>query len=474
MNAAGKADIGIVGLGAMGANLALNFAERGFHVAVYDRFEAAVRRLDEGAGELSEQLVTCLSTDKFLHALSRPRTVILLIPAGEPVDLQITELRPSLAADDVIIDAGNSNFRDTARRAEEAASQGPAFLGIGVSGGAEGARSGPAMMAGGDAAAWRRVAPMLRAVAARHDDEPCAAYVGPAGAGHFVKTVHNGIEYADMQMIAEVYGVMRDGLAMPAGAIAEAFAAWNDGPLKSYLTEISAEIAATTDAATGQPVLDVIADRAEQKGTGRWTAIEAQHLGVPVTTIDAAVAARNVSARVEARREGQALFGRAEPVLDAAEAPPAMLEQALICGKIACYAQGFDMLARASEVHGWDLPLAGIARIWHAGCIIRCDMLDGMAGALDEDPVRNLMFAPVFATHLKRAQAGLRDLVVHATRQGQPVPALAAAIAHFDAMRTVRSTANIVQAQRDFFGAHGFERTDREGEHHGPWGSAET
>ncbi|MFN4170976.1 MAG: NADP-dependent phosphogluconate dehydrogenase, partial [Pseudorhodobacter sp.] len=299
--------------------------------------------------------------------------------------------------------------------------------------------------------------------------EPCAGRMGEAGAGHFVKTVHNGIEYADMQMIAEVYGVMRDGMGMQAPAISAVLADWNKGPLQSYLIEISASVAGVIDERARKPILDVILDRAGQKGTGRWTVIEAQHLAAPIPVIDAAVTARNTSARLDERRAGEALFGAAPRALPVGALTLADLEQAMIAGKILCYAQGFALISAASGEFGWSLPLPEIARVWREGCIIRSSMLNDMATALAEDAGRNLMLAPFFADHLTRCHGALRKVVATAALNGLPVPALAAGLAWFDMMRTARSTANMIQGQRDFFGAHGFERLDGGSGHHGPW-----
>jgi 6-phosphogluconate dehydrogenase len=293
--------------------------------------------------------------------------------------------------------------------------------------------------------------------------------MGPDGAGHFVKTVHNGIEYADMQMIAEIYGILRDGHGMAAAGIAPLFDRWNEGPLRSYLIEITSAVLRAVDPDTGSAMVDVILDSAGQKGTGRWTAIEALHLGAPATAIEAAVAARNLSARLDERRAGAARFGG--PASAADGGPDAdRLEAALLAGKIACYAQGFGLLAAASREFGWGLPLADVARVWRAGCIIRSAMLDDMAAALDADPDTNLMLAPRFAARLEASHGSLRAVVAQAALSGTPAPALGAALAYFDSMRAARSTANLLQAQRDFFGAHGFARTDRPGAHHGPWG----
>jgi 6-phosphogluconate dehydrogenase len=464
-----QAEIGLVGLGTMGAALALNIADKGFAVAVWNRTASVTRAFHAGAGPLAPRITPTETLAGLVAAIRRPRAILLMLPAGPVIDDQIAALRPLLGEGDLIIDAGNADFHDSERRAAAAQAQGWPFLGIGVSGGEEGARHGPAIMGGGPRAAWDRVAPILTAIAAKYDGEPCATWFGPGGAGHFVKTVHNGIEYADMQMIAETYGVMRDGLGLGADRIAEVFAGWNDGTLKSYLIEISARIAAARDPATGRPMLDIILDAAGQKGTGRWTAIEAQHLAAAVPVIEAAVMARNLSARLADRARGEALFGAAPQRL----APDALtlhdLEQALIAGKILCYAQGFELLAAASAGYGWGLPLPAVARVWRAGCIIRSAMLNDMATALAEDAARNLIFAPFFADHLKRTHAALRRVVATAAASGLPVPALSSGLAWFDMMRTARGTANLIQAQRDFFGAHGFRRLDGLPGDHGPW-----
>lgn len=461
------AEIGLIGLGTMGAALALNIAEKGFAVAVFNRTAEKTRAFHKGAGVLAEKVIPCETLEALVAAIRAPRAIILMVTAGEGVDNQIAALRPLLGPEDIIIDAGNANFRDTNRRMAEADGQGWRFLGIGVSGGEEGARHGPSVMAGGPEGAWNRVAPVFRAIAAQYRGEPCAARMGETGAGHFVKTVHNGIEYADMQMIAEVYGVMRDGLGMGAGAIGDVFARWNEGVLNSYLIEISAAVSKATDAATGKPMLDIILDRAGQKGTGRWTVIEAQHLGAPVSAIEGAVAARNMSAALAERKKGEAVFGprgksRPDVTIEA-------LEQALIAGKILCYAQGFALITAAAADQGWALPLPEIARIWRSGCIIRSTMLGDMARALEAAPETNLMHSAPFTGMLKAGEGALRQVVAAGALHALPVPALAAGLAYFDTMRTARTTADMIQGQRDFFGAHGFERTDRPGAHHGPW-----
>lgn len=325
-------------------------------------------------------------------------------------------------------------------------------------------------MAGGTAAAWARVGPILQTIAAQFEGTPCATYMGTDGAGHFVKAVHNGIEYADMQIIAEAYGLLRDGLGMTAGEIGDVLARWNQGALKSYLTEISAEVAKTTDPDTGKALLDVILDKAGQKGTGRWTAIEAQHLGAPVMTIEAAVAARNVSAQLPLRQQGEAIYGAAPTALDVDQTVFIdQLEQAVLAGKIACYAQGFAMLQSAASAFDWVLPMAEIAKVWRAGCIIRSAMLDEMSDALAADDFSNLLFSPTFVTHLQSSHNHLRAVVALGATSGNPVPALSSALSYFDMMRTSRSTANMIQGQRDYFGHHSFTRLDKDGVYHGPW-----
>ena len=466
-----QTEIGLIGLGTMGAALALNIAEKGFRISVFNRTLATVDDFVAGAGPLAPQIVPTRSLEELVASIAEPRAIILMVPAGEVVDAQIAALRLLLGPDDLIIDAGNANFHDTNRRAEKAAAAGVPYLGVGVSGGEDGARHGPSIMGGGDRATWQRVAHILEAISAKYEGQPCATWMGEGGAGHFVKTVHNGIEYADMQLIAETYGVMRDGLGMSATDSGAVFEDWNDGPLNSYLIEITGKVSRATDSATGKPMLDVILDKAGQKGTGRWTVIESQMVGAPVPVIEAAVAAPNMSAALDTRRAGEALFGAAPQPLPEGSLTLEALEAAMIAGKIMCYAQGFDLLARTGATYGWDLPMPEIAEVWRAGCIIRSAMLNDMATALRDDATRNLMFAPYFADLMSRHEGALRQVVATAMTHGLPVPALSAALGYFDSMRTARSTANMLQAQRDFFGAHGFERIDADGAHHGPWGS---
>ena len=461
-----KAEIGLIGLGTMGAALALNIAEHGFDIAVWNRTTSVTQGFHASAGELAARITPTETLEALVEAIAQPRAIILMVPAGAAVDEQIAALRPLLGPDDLIIDAGNANFHDTNRRTRDAT--GP-FLGIGVSGGEEGARHGPAIMGGGKRADWDRVAPILTAISAKHDGEPCANWMGEEGAGHFVKAVHNGIEYADMQMIAEIYGILRDGMGYTPDRVADVFARWNDGPLQSYLVEISGKVAAAVDQETGKPLLEVIVDAAGQKGTGRWTAIEAQHLAAPIPCIEAAVVARNLSSRRDARAEGERLFGAGPVSMGDAAPSEEALESALICGKILCYAQGFEMIAAASEQFGWSLDLPTIARTWRAGCIIRSAMLDDMATALAEASSRNLMFADFFTRKIQDSHADLRQVVCAGAAHGIALPALGAGLSYFDAMRTARGTADMIQGQRDYFGLHGFERFDGRKDQHGPW-----
>lgn len=461
------AEIGLIGLGTMGAMLSLNIAEKGHRIAVFNRTTARTQEFAAEAGALAHMIVPTESLEALVAALTPPRAIILMVPAGPAVDAQIAALRPLLDADDMIIDAGNANFRDTRLRAAQAEAEGWPFLGIGVSGGSEGARHGPSIMGGGPKAAWDRVAHILTDISAKYQGAPCATWMGKGGAGHFVKTVHNGIEYADMQLIAEIYGILRDGLGREAASIATVFERWNAGRLRSYLIEISGKVAAAHDTDSDGPLLDVILDRAGQKGTGRWTVIEAQQAGAPVPVIEAAVAARNMSAALAARKAGEARFGAAPQALNVDDTT---LEAALLAGKILCYAQGFALLDDVGVTEGWSLPMGAIAKVWREGCIIRSDMLNDMAQALDEEPGRNLMLAPAFAEMLDAAVPALRHVVGLTVAHGIPAPALSAALSYFDTMRTARSTANMIQGQRDFFGLHGFERLDRDGtDFHGPW-----
>ena len=484
-----NAAIGLIGLGTMGAALALNIADRGYRVAVTNRTTAKIAPFVEAAGPLGERIVPSEGLEEFVRSIERPRTVIVMIQAGKPVDDQIDALMPLLDAGDAIVDAGNANYRDTQRRFELLEGTGIDFVGLGVSGGEEGARHGPSMMMGGSQKSWASMREVAEAIAAKYGDAnpegradgpgaPCVDRLGPGGAGHFVKTMHNGIEYADMQMIAEVYGMMRDGLGMAPAAMAPVFERWNAGPLASYLIEITAEVLAVDHG--GAPIVDAIVDKAGQKGTGRWASIEALTLGVSATAIDEAVAARSLSALKDERTAADALYALGAEAIDEDHGEVlADLEMALLAGKVAAYAQGFAAMRAMSDERGWDVPLARVAEVWRAGCIIRSDFLSVIAEALPEAlPSRNaakggqpanLLVVPEFVAMVADALPALRRTVARAARHGHPVPALGAALAYVEGYARERGTANLIQAQRDFFGAHGFELIGEEGERHGPW-----
>ncbi|TWI92647.1 6-phosphogluconate dehydrogenase (decarboxylating) [Roseibium hamelinense] len=468
-------DIGIIGLGTMGGSLALNIAEKGFLVSIWDQNPDKAMSVYASAGAMRKSLHPVQTLSNFILSLRSPRTVLLMVPAGEPVDAVLRLLQPHLDVGDIVIDAGNSNFHDTNCRAETLDAIGLRYMGVGVSGGEAGARRGPAIMAGGDLDAWEHVKPIFEAIAARYGALPCAAHVGNDGAGHLVKAVHNGIEYADMQLIAEASGLLTRGLKLGYRASGAVFEDWNNGPLQSYLIEITSKIFKETDPETGKPLLDVILDCAEQKGTGRWTAIEALNLGVPAGVISAAVDFRFLSARPAERKDGQFVFSGSGAQLCAEDLSIADIEAALIAGKIISYTQGFQLIQEAADDNGWDIDLASVARIWRNGCIIRSAMLDEMASALAGAPGKSLMRSAYFAQQLSQTIPNLRKVARAGIQAGQPIPALMAALAYFDTARTSRCTANVIQAQRDYFGAHGFMRTDQPGTgFRGPWAHEKT
>ncbi len=469
-----QAEIGLIGLGVMGSNLALNIAEKGNKIAVFNRTPEVTKKFYADAGELQGQIIPCETIEEFIAAIRPPRPIIIMIKAGDPVDQQMEILKPHLENGDIMIDAGNANFRDTIRRFDTLKDTDLTFIGMGVSGGEEGARHGPSIMVGGTEESWKRVEKVLTSISAKYDNDPCVAWLGNDGAGHFVKTIHNGIEYADMQMIAEIYGILRDGLKLSAAEIADVFGEWNKGRLNSYLIEITEKVLRAADPITGKPMVDLILDKAGQKGTGKWSVIEAQNMGVAATAIEAAVAARILSSQKTEREAAETILGlpKALPAPADKKAFIADLENALLAAKIGAYAQGFAVMAAASKEFGWDLPMPTIARIWRAGCIIRSQFLDEITSAFTKDPhVANLIVTPAFAQMVKDTDAPLRRVVSHAVLSGLPVPALASALSYFDAYRRARGSANLIQAQRDFFGAHGFERTDGVDKPHGPWGS---
>lgn len=468
-----QAEIGLIGLGVMGANLALNIAEKDNRIAVFNRSPEVTRKFHAQAGSLQGRIVPCETLQDFVAAIRPPRPIIIMIKAGDPVDQQMELLKPYLSNGDIMIDAGNANFRDTMRRFDQLKDSGLTFIGMGVSGGEEGARHGPSIMVGGTEDSWKRVEKVLTSISARFNDEPCVAWLGENGAGHFVKTIHNGIEYADMQMIAEIYGILRDGLGMSAAEISDVFARWNGGRLNSYLIEISHTVLAAADPVSGKPMVDVILDQAGQKGTGKWSVIEAQNMGVAATAIEAAVAGRILSSQKREREAAEKLFAlpKAIEVKDKVSFIED-LEKALLAAKIGAYAQGFAIMAAASREYNWNLPMPVIAKIWRAGCIIRSQFLDEITSAFTKDPyVANLIVTPAFSQMVKETDEPLRRVVSYAALSGIAAPALSSALSYFDAYRRGRGTANLIQAQRDFFGAHGFDRLDGVDKHHGPWGS---
>lgn len=465
------ADIGLIGLAVMGSNLALNIAEKGYTIAVHNR---SAGRIDEFVAEAKAQgldgkTIAKYDLAEFVQTVKRPRSIIIMVKAGKPVDDMIEQLLPHLEKGDAIIECGNSLFTDTQRRFDYLTPKGIGYLGAGVSGGEEGARHGPSIMVGGSKEQWHNAEAVLTAIAAKFDGESCCAYLGEGGAGHFVKTIHNGIEYGDMQMIAEVYGVMRDGLGMSPGECADVFKEWNNGPLNSYLIEITGHVLAAVDSETGKPLVELILDKAGQKGTGVWSAIAAQQMGVPATAIEGAVAARSISSRKEERVIAEGIYGK--PDRAKTNVTLADLEQALLAGKIVSYAQGFAVIAKASEENGWDLPLATIAKIWRAGCIIRSRFLDQMSAAYAKGGNVNLLVVPDFVTLMKNAHPSLRKVVAAAAVGEFPMICLSAALSYFDSYRQAQGTANLIQGQRDFFGAHGFEIVGRGTDLHGTWPS---
>ena len=460
-----QADIGVYGLGTMGSALALNLAEQGFRVAVTNREVDWIAPFVTEAGPLATNLAPYDTLKAFVAGLAKPRVILFMIPAGDPVDMMIKAVRPLLDKGDMIIDGGNANFNDTRRRSEDLNAEGFEFIGMGVSGGEDGARHGPSMMVGASETAWARLRPMARAMAAKFEGDPCVARVGPDGAGHFVKTVHNGIEYADMQMISEVYGLLRDGAGWGAGRIGNLFSDWNDGPLASFLIEASADVLNAVDPQTNAPLVDVIVDAAGQKGTGRWTIIEALKLGQSASAIEAAVGARAWSSVRDVRAKAADILTGPSAELTS---DPDDMECALLAGRILGHAQGFDILRAASQQYDWSLDLARIAEIWRAGCIIRSSLLDDLAEALQgAKPQDQLILSPTIAALLNANTPGLRRVVAGAVQAGLPVPSLAASLAWYDCIRQARGTANLIQGQRDYFGEHGFARLDRPGKFHG-------
>ncbi len=461
------ADIGLIGLAVMGENLVLNIESRGYTVAVYNRTTSRVDEFVQGRGR-GKRIIGTHSPQELAAALRRPRKIIMLVKAGQAVDDTIAAVLPYLEPGDILIDGGNTHFRDTERRLKELASRGIRYIGTGVSGGEEGALRGPSIMPGGDPSAWPEVRPILQAIAAKVRDAdgrevPCCDWVGPGGAGHFVKMVHNGIEYGDMQLIGESYHLMKALLGLTPPELQQVYSRWNRGVLDSYLIEITADIFGYKDPETGQPLVDLILDAAGQKGTGKWTVDAATENSVPLTLIAEAVFARCLSAQKEQRVQAAGVLAGPSPRRqEDREQLVADIEMALYASKIISYAQGFTLLRAQAQASGWELNYGGIALLWRGGCIIRSVFLGRIKEAFDRNPqLVNLMLDPYFAGELGRAQSGWRRVVGLAAANGIPVPAMASALAYYDGYRSAWLPANLLQAQRDYFGAHTYERIDR-------------
>lgn len=455
-----KADIGLIGLAVMGENLALNMESKGFTVAVFNRTTSRVTEFIEGRAK-GKHFIGTYSIQELADNLEKPRKVMMMVKAGAPVDALIEQLLAVLEPGDIIIDGGNSHFPDTIRRTEYVESKGLRYIGTGVSGGEEGALHGPSMMPGGSPEAWPYVKPIFQSICAHVNGEPCCDWVGEGGAGHFVKMVHNGIEYGDMQLICEAYQLMRDVLHMTPDEMSRVFADWNQGELDSYLIDITTQILARKDE-DGAPLVDKILDTAGQKGTGKWTAIAALDEGVPLTLIGEAVFARCLSAAKEARVAASGVLSGPETAFDGDRDQLVQdIRSALYAAKIVSYAQGYVLMRSAAKTYGWNLNYGGIALMWRGGCIIRSVFLGKIKEAFERNPeLENLLLDPYFAQQVASAQPGWRNVCVAAIKAGVPVPAMSSALSYFDGYRTARLSANLLQAQRDFFGAHTYERVD--------------
>jgi 6-phosphogluconate dehydrogenase len=466
-----KANIGVVGMAVMGRNLALNIESRGYTVAVYNRSPEKTRDLLETDGK-GKNLVGTFSVEEFVQALEKPRKILIMVQAGAGTDATIESLLPHLDPGDILIDGGNAFFQDTQRRSKELSAKGFHFIGTGVSGGEEGALKGPAIMPGGPEEAYRLVEPILTGISAKVNGDPCCTYIGPDGAGHYVKMVHNGIEYGDMQLICEAYQLLKDVLGLSTDELHAIFSEWNKGELDSYLIEITADIFSKKDPDTGKPMVDVILDAAGQKGTGKWTSQSALDLGVPLSIITESVFARFLSAMKEERiAASKVLKGpKTAPFQGDKAAFVESVRKALFASKICSYAQGFAQMRAASEEYGWNLRYGDIAMIFRGGCIIRARFLQNIKDAYDRDPqLRNLLLDPYFQGVVESYQDAWREVVATAVRYGVPVPSFSSALAYYDSYRSERLPANLLQAQRDYFGAHTFKRVDKEGVFHHNW-----
>ena len=457
-----QADIGLIGLAVMGQNLVLNMDDHGYTVAVFNRTTSKVDRFLNNEAQ-GTKVIGAHSLEELIAVLKRPRRVMIMVKAGWPVDDTIAQLVPLLEEGDIIIDGGNSHYPDSTRRTKELAAKGILFIGTGVSGGEEGARFGPSIMPGGAPEAWPHVKPIFQSIAAKvADGSPCCDWVGEGGAGHFVKMVHNGIEYGDMQLICEAYDVMQHALGMTAGEMSTIFADWNKSKLDSYLIEITAEILAYSDE-DGQPMVDKILDTAGQKGTGKWTASAALDQGIPLTLIGEAVFSRFLSALKDERSIAAELLGAPAPAFTGDRAQLiADLQEALFASKIVSYTQGYMLMRAASEMYDWNLAYGAIALMWRGGCIIRAAFLEDIKAAFDTNPaLSNLLLDPFFKAQIQQAEAAWRRVIGAAVTLGIPVPAMSSALAFYDGYRRARLPANLLQAQRDYFGAHTYERVDR-------------
>ena len=465
-----KQQMGIVGLAVMGKNLAWNIESRGFSVAVYNR---SAEKVDDMLVESEgKQIYGTYSLEEFVESLESPRKIMLMVKAGAATDATISSLLPLLDKGDILIDGGNTFYQDTIRRNKELSTHGIHFIGTGVSGGEEGALTGPSIMPGGQKEAYELVAPIFNEISAKVDGEACSTYIGPDGAGHYVKMVHNGIEYADMQLIAESYFIMKNVLGLSADDLHEVFAEWNKGELDSYLIEITADIFKKKDAETGKPMVDVILDKAGQKGTGKWTSQSALELGTPLPIITESVFARFISAIKDERVKASKVLSGPTPVVPDGDKKEVIeaIRRALYMSKIAAYAQGFAQMKAASEEYNWDLKFGEIARIFRGGCIIRAQFLQKITDAYDRDPaLMNLMIDDYFKDIVESYQSALRDVITLAVKNGVPVPGFSTALSYYDSYRTESLPANLIQAQRDYFGAHTYQRVDKEGTFHTEW-----
>ena len=465
-----QCNIGLIGLAVMGQNLVLNVERNSFSVAVYNRTAERTREFiaQRAAGK---NIQAGYTVEEFVGLLERPRKIMLMVKAGAPVDAVIEQLKPHLETGDLVIDGGNSFFRDTERRSRDLEALGLLYIGTGVSGGEYGALYGPSIMPGGQEEAYRLVEPVFTAIAAQVNGDPCVTYIGPRGAGHYVKMTHNGIEYGDMQLIAESYDILRRGLGLSAQELHRVFAEWNEGELSSYLIEITRDIFAKVDDETGQPLVEVILDEARQKGTGKWTSQNALDLGAATPTINAAVESRIISAYKDERVAASKVLNGPQPGFAAdREETINTVRDALYAAKICSYAQGFALLRAASQEYEYNLDYGGIARLWRGGCIIRAQFLDEIRAAFARDPdLSNLLLDPELGGAVQERQGALRRLIQLAVQSGIPCLAFSASLAYYDAYRTARLPANLTQAQRDYFGAHTYRRVDKEGVFHTEW-----